>query len=281
MRLRLLPTLMFALAGMMTVKVGSVWNAFEVSVGSETLAQNAAGGEPAATPESGAAPAEQPVAPAGEQAAAEQGTAGQPAPTAGQPAPAEGAAPAEAAGQQAATTPEAPAGEPPASEQPLSEQLLSEEDAAAAATPEPEVKDPFDYTDEEVDVLQQLAKRREELDLRARQLDEREALIQAAEQRMDQKMAELKALQATLEDLTKKHSDAQEEELKSLVKTYENMKPKAAAKVFEEMDMDVLLDVAERMSERKLAPILAQVTPTRAKEITFELAQRRQLPVAE
>ena len=63
--------------------------------------------------------------------------------------------------------------------------------------------DPFDYTDEEVDVLQQLAKRREELDLRARQLDEREALIQAAEQRMDQKMAELKALQATVEDLLK------------------------------------------------------------------------------
>jgi flagellar motility protein MotE (MotC chaperone) len=273
MRLRLLPTLMFALAGMMTIKVGSVWNAFEVSVGSQTLAQSAT--EPAATPEGAAAPAEQPAAPAGEQAAAEQGAA--------QPAPVEGAAPAEAAGQQAATAPQAPAGEPPASELPLTEQQVSEEEAAAAAaaTPEPEVKDPFDYTDEEVDVLQQLAKRREELDLRARQLDEREALIQAAEQRMDQKMAELKALQATLEELTKQHSDAQEAELKSLVKTYENMKPKAAARVFEEMDMDVLLDVAERMSERKLAPILAQVTPTRAKEITFELAQRRQLPVAE
>lgn len=275
MRLRLLPTLMFALAGMMTVKVGSVWNAFEVSVGTETLAQSAAGGESAVAPENGAKPAEQPVAPAGEQAAAaEQGAAGQ-------PAPAEGAVPPDAVGQQAATTPEAPAGEQPATEQPSTEPSMSEEDAAAAAAPEPEVKDPFDYTDEEVDVLQQLAKRREELDLRARQLDEREALIQAAEQRMDQKMAELKALQATLEDLTKKHSDAQEAELKSLVKTYENMKPKAAAKVFEEMDMDVLLDVAERMSERKLAPILAQVTPTRAKEITFELAQRRQLPIAE
>jgi flagellar motility protein MotE (MotC chaperone) len=45
------------------------------------------------------------------------------------------------------------------------------------------------------------------------------------------------------------------------------------------MDMDVLLDVIDRMNERKVAPILALVTPTRAKEITFELAQRRQLPV--
>jgi flagellar motility protein MotE (MotC chaperone) len=241
MRPRLLPVLMFALVGMMTVKVGSVWNAFEVSVGTETLAQ----GETT-----------------GEQAAAEP------------PAPAEGTAPADNTEQQAATPPEAPAGEQP----------MTEDEAAAAeaaAAPEPEVEDPFDYTDEEVDVLQQLAKRREELDLRARQLDEREALIQAAEQRMEQKMAELKALQATVEDLLKARSEEEEAELKSLVKMYENMKPKAAAKVFEEMDMDVLLDVVDRMNERKVAPILALVTPTRAKEITFELAQRRQLPMPE
>jgi flagellar motility protein MotE (MotC chaperone) len=284
MRLRLLPVLMFALVAMMTVKVGSVWNAFEISIGTATLAQGETGGEagsqPAATPagETATKPAEQPATPpAGEQAAAAQ------------PAPAEGAAPKEAAGQQAATTPETPAaapvGEQPKSGQPVSGQPMSEEEAAAAAAaaaePEPKVEDPFDYTDEEVDVLQQLAKRREELELRARQLDEREALIQAAEQRMDQKMAELKALQATVEDLLKTRSEEEEAELKSLVKMYENMKPKAAAKVFEEMDMDVLLDVVDRMSERKVAPILALVTPTRAKEITFELAQRRQLPVPE
>jgi flagellar motility protein MotE (MotC chaperone) len=266
MRLRLLPVLMFALAGTMTVKVGSVWDAFEISVGTETLAQGDAGNAPAAAPESEAKPSEQPAAPApaSEPAAAEQ------------PAPAEAAAPAQATGQQAATTPEAPA-----SEQPMTEEEAAAAAAAADAAEEPAVHDPFDYTDEEVDVLQQLAKRREELDLRARQLDERQALIQAAEQRMDQKMAELKALQATVEDLLKARSEQEEAELKSLVKMYENMKPKAAAKVFEEMDMDVLLDVVDRMNERKFAPILALVTPTRAKEITFELAQRRQLPMPE
>jgi flagellar motility protein MotE (MotC chaperone) len=273
MRLRLLPVLMFALVAMTTVRVGSVWNAFELSVGTETLAQGEAAGTTAATPAGEAKPAEQPIAPttAGERAKAEQ--------------PAEAAAPADAAGQQAATTPEAPAAAPAVEQPKKTEQPMSEEEAAAAAAaaaePEPEVDDPFEYTDEEVDVLQQLAKRREELDLRARQLDEREALIQAAEQRMEQKMAELKALQATVEDLLKTRSEQEEAELKSLVKMYENMKPKAAAKVFEEMDMDVLLDVVERMNERKVAPILALVTPTRAKEITFELAQRRQLPMPE
>ncbi|HEV8388987.1 MAG TPA: hypothetical protein VGQ35_04045 [Dongiaceae bacterium] len=296
MRIRLLPILMFALAGTITIKVGTLWNAIEVSVGSESLAQAQPAGQaqPAAQPapatQSPTTPAANSTAPGGQATTPPPTTSSQAnaggqsqAPATGAPAPATGTPPA----QQAATTPAAPAtsatpAAPAAPAAPAMGEAMSPEAAAAeaAASDEP-VPDPFDYTDEEVDVLQQLAKRREELELRARQLDEREALIQAAEQRMEQKMAELKALQTTVEDLLKTRSDEQEAELKSLVKMYENMKPKAAAKVFEEMDMDVLLDVVDRMNERKVAPILALVTPTRAKEITFELAQRRQLPVPE
>ncbi len=251
MRPRLLPILMFALVATTTVKLGSVWNAFEVSVGTETMAQTQPA-PPAAAPAADA-PAAQPVIP--------------PAAT----APVEGAAPAEAGTEQASGPIDLLNGQP--------EGEGAHSDVAEDLAAEPVVPDPFDYTDEEVDVLQQLAKRREELEVRARQLDEREALIQAAEQRMDQKIGELKALQAMVEDLLKKRSDEQEAELKSLVKMYENMKPKDAAQVFEEMDMDVLLDVVERMNERKAAPILALVTPTRAKEITFELASRKELPL--
>jgi len=57
------------------------------------------------------------------------------------------------------------------------------------------------------------------------------------------------------------------------------MKPKDAARIFEELDMAVLLDVIERMKERKSAPILAKMNPVRAKAITLELAQRRELPI--
>ena len=87
-------------------------------------------------------------------------------------------------------------------------------------------------------------------------------------------------MQSTLQDLLKQRSAAEEAQLQSLVKIYENMKPKAAAGVFEELDMDILLEVVGRMKERKVAPILAMMTPTKAKEVTFELAQRQQLPVA-
>lgn len=150
-------------------------------------------------------------------------------------------------------------------------------EAAATAAPS---KDPLEYTDEEVEVLQQLAKRREVLELKSRQLDEREAMVTAAEQRMEQKMVELKALQSTVEDLLKKRSDEEEQRLQALTLTYEKMKPKDAAQVFEEMDMDLLADLVSRMKPSKSAPILAMVTPTKVKELSFELAQQKTLPLA-
>ena len=42
--------------------------------------------------------------------------------------------------------------------------------------------------------------------------------------------------------------------------------------------MTTLLEVAERMKERKLAPVMAKMNPERAREITVELRDLRELP---
>jgi len=191
-----------------------------------------------------------------------------------------------------AETPEASAGSPAAlAEEALAEAAVGEgaSETAAAGPTEPEnlleqappgsAADPLSYTDEELELLQSLAKRRDELAARETALVEREALLAATEQRIDEKIAELKTLQGTIESLVGQHDAEQEAQLKSLVKIYENMKPKDAAQIFQELDLDVLLDVVERMQERKVAPVLAQMDPAKAREVTFELAQRRQLPL--
>lgn len=140
--------------------------------------------------------------------------------------------------------------------------------------------DPLTMTDEEVDLLQALSERRRQLDLRARRLEEREVLLQAAERRVEEKVDGLKALQKSIEDLLRQREEQTETQYQSLVKIYENMRPKDAARIFEELDMAVLLPVVERMKERKTAPILAKMNPEKAKAITTELAQRRDLPTA-
>ena len=139
--------------------------------------------------------------------------------------------------------------------------------------------DPFSLTDTEIELLQALAKRRETIDLREREVESREALLAAAETRIEEKIASLETLQSRIEDLLIQYDEQEERQITSLVKIYEAMKPKEAARIFEKLDMPVLLDVVERMKERKASAVLAKMDPAKAKTVTLELAQRRDLPV--
>lgn len=140
--------------------------------------------------------------------------------------------------------------------------------------------DPFSMTDEEIELLQALAERRLELQIRGRQMDQREALLQAAEQRIEEKVAGLKTLEKSIQDLLLQQEDQTEAQIKSLVKIYESMKPKHAARIFDDLDMAILLPVAERMKERKLAPVLAKMGSVKAQALTTELSKRGELPMA-
>ncbi|MEQ9640485.1 MAG: hypothetical protein RIM84_10735 [Alphaproteobacteria bacterium] len=155
---------------------------------------------------------------------------------------------------------------------------VAEAKTETAAAPPP--RRPGNFSAAELDVLQRLSARREQLDARAGELDVRESLLKAAEKRLDGKVAQLKELEGRIQALLKQHDEEAEAKLKSLVKMYETMKPKDAARIFEQLDLDILLDVAERMREAKMAPIMAKMTPAKAMEVTVELAQRRKLPVS-
>ena len=138
--------------------------------------------------------------------------------------------------------------------------------------------DPTMLTPAEIDILQQLAVRREQIDAREREMDMRSGLLNAAEERIEKKIAELQNLRLTIDGLIKKFDAEQDAKLKSLVKIYENMKPKDAARIFEDLEMDTLLEMSERMKERKLAPIIAKMSPEKAREVTVELRRLRNLP---
>ena len=119
--------------------------------------------------------------------------------------------------------------------------------------------------------------RREELEARAGELDMREKLLAAAEQRVDAKIAELKEMQASLGDQIGRIDEREEAKIKSLVKIYERMKAKDAARIFNQLDQNTLLAVVERMREAKAAEIIAQMSADKAKAVTTDLARRRAL----
>ena len=139
--------------------------------------------------------------------------------------------------------------------------------------------DPTLFTQSEIDLLQELSDRREQIEKMSKQINLREGLLKAAEKRISKRVSELKQLQKTINDLIKTHDDQQETKMASLVKIYEAMKPKDAARIFEQLDLNTLLIVAERMKERKLAPVMAQMNPEKAKDVTVELSRLRELPL--
>ena len=139
--------------------------------------------------------------------------------------------------------------------------------------------DPTLFTQSEIDLLQELSDRREQIAKMSKQISLREGLLKAAEKRISKRVSELKQLQKTINGLIKTHDDQQETKMASLVKIYEAMKPKDAARIFEQLDLDTLLIVAERMKERKLAPDMAQMNPEKAKDVTVELSKLRELPL--
>jgi len=123
-------------------------------------------------------------------------------------------------------------------------------------------------------ILESLQKRRAELDARARELDVREDLLRAAEKRVGGRIDELKDLEARVDAALAQRDEAEVARFKNVVAMYENMKAKDAAKIFDGLDVKVLLDVAKEINPRRMSDILAQMTPENAQHLTVELAVR-------
>jgi len=125
-------------------------------------------------------------------------------------------------------------------------------------------------------ILERLQERRQELDTRARELDIRESLMQAAEKRMEGQLAEIKETEGRIKVATEQKDDAEAARFKGLVTMYENMKPRDAAKIFDRLEIGVLIQVASKIEPRKMSDIMAQMSPDTAQHLTVELASRAQ-----
>lgn len=240
-QLRLLPVTIVVALAMLMVRVNDIWTSVKaLDIPHLTLNQSAA---------------QQPPPPGGKVK-----NAPQPA----QPVPA--AAPA---GGTAATTTTGAQGTPA-----TGGQASGEAPAAVPGGQAAEAEPPI-FTQNEVDVLEKLSKRRQELDGREHDIEARENLLKAAEDRIDKKIAEMKALQSDVKAMLAKIDEQDDARLKSLVKIYETMNPKDAARIFEQLDMPVLLDVVGNMKDQKVAAVMGVMDAAKAKVLTDALAARR------
>lgn len=127
-------------------------------------------------------------------------------------------------------------------------------------------------------VLESLGERRESLQQQEGQLDLREKLLQATEERIQKRVDELKKLEQRIETAVEEKKKQEKNEIAGLVTMYESMKPKDAARIFDRLSLPILLKVVRQMKPRKMADILAKMSPDSAERLTVAIASNSSEP---
>lgn len=124
-------------------------------------------------------------------------------------------------------------------------------------------------------IEQDIAERDAAAARRKRGLDLREQATKAAQARLQ---ADLEARQKEAEMASAAGAagpaEPPEAQFDELARIYQAMKPKAAAVVFEQLDMEVQMKVAQRMRERSTAMIMAAMSPKGAAALSMALARK-------
>lgn len=169
-------------------------------------------------------------------------------------------------------------------EEPVATAEHAEEGAAATTTAaqctSPTLADMAGLSQAEVQVLQALGARRQALDARGEALETQDGMMLAAEQRLNERLAELRTLETHVNDLLGQLDEAQEQRLTELVGVYRRMRAKDAATVFDGLNDDVLVQVASRMPQANLAEVMGRMNPDRARALTQMLADRARPPTS-
>ena len=84
----------------------------------------------------------------------------------------------------------------------------------------------------------------------------RDSLLKAAEKRIEQRLQELKEIEARVNGADEEEGRGGGAQVQEPRHMYENMKAKDAAKIFDRLDMRMLVEVVEPMNPRRMSDIL-------------------------
>ena len=127
------------------------------------------------------------------------------------------------------------------------------------------------FTQSEIEILQELAKRREALDLRDKEIDKKAAQLEITEEEIQKKLSQLQEYEAKLRQLMQDYNQKEKSKLTSLVKLYTTMKTKDAARIMATLDIELVTALLKEMKPSTSSAILSQMDAAKAKAITNQL----------
>ncbi|NPA94640.1 MAG: hypothetical protein GXO58_04355 [Thermodesulfobacteria bacterium] len=121
------------------------------------------------------------------------------------------------------------------------------------------------------ELLRMLRIKMAKLQDREKALDDKEENLRLLERDIDEKIKQLKDLQRKLEGPVKKKRFEEEARLQHLAGVYSSMDPVRAAALLDKMDEDTVTRLFSIMKSKKVAKILANMSPEKAARISQRL----------
>jgi flagellar motility protein MotE (MotC chaperone) len=117
---------------------------------------------------------------------------------------------------------------------------------------------------EDSDYLFKLADRKKQLDEREAELNKIAEQIQKQKEEINKKLTELEEVRQKISNQLQDRIKQDDGKIEVLVQMYTNMKPQQAAKIFETLDEDLVIEILSRMKKKNAADILNLVKAEKA-----------------
>ncbi len=128
---------------------------------------------------------------------------------------------------------------------------------------------------DEADYLFKLSDRKKQLDAREEELNKYAAEISKQKEEIESKLKKLEETRTKISTALEDKIKADDSKVDTLVQMYTNMKPQQAAKVFENLDEDLVIEILSRMKKKSAADILNLVKAEKAQVLTERYAGYR------
>jgi flagellar motility protein MotE (MotC chaperone) len=124
------------------------------------------------------------------------------------------------------------------------------------------------------ELLSHLEQREMELKRKEQNLQEQEQRLLQMQKEVEQKLQELIVIQKDIQSYRNEKAEAKNASIRSLAQIYGSMKPKEAAKLLENMDEKLAVNVLSTLKANEAAEVLAGMDIKKAAKISEALTQR-------
>jgi flagellar motility protein MotE (MotC chaperone) len=138
-----------------------------------------------------------------------------------------------------------------------------------------------DFSSEELNHFYRLNERKRELDSREEELNKVEEELAAQKEELDKKLRQLESTRKEISSILDERVQADEKKVDTLVQVYSNMKPPQAAKIFETMDEDLVVEILSRMKKKNAADVLNLIKAEKAQILSEKYAGYKRKPASE